>query len=268
MTRILWVEDQSHWIDRFKPVLEATDFGAEPTQVIAFKFAEAACQHIRASDAPPDVALLDAHMGGNSHAGLQVSRALQKRWPEVPVLYLSEHAGTDIEQQAFEQNGTLDFIAKHQRNVEAVLCWRIRAVLRQRQHQPATPGTVTPLHPADTLRSGALSIDTRTWEVFWRGTRLMNPTNARRPLAPTPRKILRFLVEAAPSPLSTRQIVDKLDADPERFSYANYRQHIRTLRRAFDQAEGEPNAFSERCRQGQGIVTFGDEESYCWRPYD
>lgn len=263
MTRILWVEDQSHWIERFKPVLETTDFGAEPTQVTTFKFAEAACQHIRIATSAPDVALLDAHMGGNSLAGLQVSRALHKRWPEVPVLYLSEHSGTDIEQEAFEQGGTMDFIAKHQRNVEAVLCWRIRAALRQRQHQAPTASS-----NSDTIRSGALSIDIRTWEVFWHGTRLMNPANARRPLAPTPRKILRFLVEAAPSPLSTSQIADKLDADPERFSYANYRQHIRTLRRAFDQAEGEGTAFSDRCRQGRGIVTFGDEESYCWRSDD
>lgn len=264
MTTILWVEDQSHWIERFKPVLEATDFDDQPTRVATFKFAEAACQHIRGTREAPDVALLDAHMGGNSLAGLQVSRALHKRWPDLPVLYLSEHSGTDIEQEAFEQSGTLDFIAKHQRNVEAVLCWRIRAVLRQRRHQPGGADDTN----EDSIRSGALSIDTRTWEVFWHGQRLMNPANARRPLAPTPRKILRFLVEAAPSPLSTSQIADKLDADPERFSYANYRQHIRTLRRAFDQAEGEGAAFSERCRQGHGIVTFGDEESYCWRPDD
>lgn len=263
MTQILWVEDQTHWIERFKPVLEATGFDDHPTRVETFKFAEAACQHIRQcpdSDAP-DLALLDAHMGGNSMAGLSVSRALLKRWPELPVLYLSEHSGTDIEQEAFEQSGTLDFIAKHQRNVEAVLCWRIRAALRQRRHQPGETRA-----QQDVIRSGSLSIDTRTWEVYWRGNRLMNPANARRPLAPTPRKILRYLVEAAPSPLSTLQIADKLDADPERFSYANYRQHIRTLRRAFDQAEGEGAAFSERCRQGEGIVTFGDEESYCWRP--
>lgn len=266
MTSILWVEDQSHWIERFRPVLEETAFGEAPTRVTTFKFAEAACQHIRGckDDEAPDVALLDAHMGGNSLAGLSVSRALHKRWPALPVLYLSEHSGTDIEQEAFEQTGTLDFIAKHQRNVEAVLCWRIRAVLRQRSHQPDAPRQAS----ADSLRSGSLSIDTRTWEVFWRGTRLMNPANARRPLAPTPRKILRYLVEAAPSPLSTWQIADKLDADPERFSYANYRQHIRTLRRAFDQAEGGAGAFTERCRQGRGIVTFGDEEAYCWRPDD
>ena len=260
MTTILWVEDQSHWIERFKPVLESTDFGVGRTQVVTFKFAEAACQHIRQAPEQPDVALLDAHMGGNSLAGLSVSRALLKRWPGVPVLYLSEHSGTDIEQEAFEQGGTRDFIAKHQRNVEAVLCWRIRAALKQAQAGGGEQAG------DEMLRSGSLSIDTRTWEVYWRGTRLMNPANARRPLAPTPRKILRFLVEAAPSPLSTFQIAEKLDADPERFSYANYRQHIRTLRRAFDQAEDEPGAFTARCKAGEGIVTFGDEESYCWRP--
>ncbi len=262
MTTILWVEDQSHWIERFKPVLESTDFDGAPTEVSTFKFAEAACQYIRqcSDNDAPDIALLDAHMGGNSLAGLTVSRAIQKRWPQVPVLYLSEHSGTDIEQEAFEQDGTRDFIAKHQRNVEAVLCWRIRAALRQAQ---AGGAAVT---SDDMLRSGSLSIDRRTWEVYWRGERLMNPANARRPLAPTPRKILRYLVEAAPSPLSTYQIAEKLDADPERFSYANYRQHIRTLRRAFDQAEGDSPCFTQRCKSGVGIVTFGDDESYCWRP--
>ncbi|MEX0623167.1 response regulator transcription factor [Saccharospirillum sp.] len=264
MTRIVWVEDQSHWVERFKPTLEATDFNGSPTDVTVFKFAEAACQYIKQcpDDDAPDVALLDAHMGGNSHAGLTVSRALQRRWPDLPVVYLSEHSGTDIEQAAFEQNGTLDFIAKHQRNVEAVLCWRIQAVLRQQRHQPGDMAKTD----SDTLRSGSLSIDTRTWEVFWQGHKLMNPSNSRRPLAPTPRKILRFLVEAAPSPLSTWQIADKLDADPERFSYANYRQHIRTLRRAFDQVETGDGGFTDRCREGVGIVTFGDQEAYCWRP--
>jgi two-component system, OmpR family, response regulator len=142
-----------------------------------------------------------------------------------------------------------------------VLCWRIRAVLRS--HSLRRPGAQ---QAGDVLRSGDLTVDTATWEVYWRGVKLMNPANARRPLAPTPRKILRYLVEASPRPLSTWQIAEKLDADPERFSYANYRQHIRTLRLSFDQAMGGQGRFLELCKAGEGIATFGDEEAYCWKP--
>lgn len=55
MATIFWVEDQSHWIEKFRPVLEATAFDEAPTTVQVFKFAEAACQHIRLADAgqPP-----------------------------------------------------------------------------------------------------------------------------------------------------------------------------------------------------------------------
>jgi two-component system, OmpR family, response regulator len=263
MAVIFWVEDQSHWINRFQPVLEANAFDDRPTEVRVFKFAEAACQYIRAADEHkrPDLALLDAHMNGNSAAGFSVSRMLQRKWPGLPIIYLSEHSGTGIEQEAFEAAGTQDFIAKHQLNIESVLCWRIKAVLRQRsvsQQDHAGAG--------DILKSGELTLDTSTWEVYWQGRKLMNPSNARRPLAPTPRKILRYLVEASPRPLNTLQIAEKLDADPERFSYANYRQHIRTLRLSFDQAMGGNGEFVAMCKAGQGIITFGDEGAYCWKP--
>jgi DNA-binding response OmpR family regulator len=263
MATIFWVEDQSHWINKFQPVLEATSFDDRPTQVLVFRFAEAACQHIRLADAQkrPDLALLDAHMNGNSAAGFSVSRALQRKWPGLPIIYLSEHSGTGIEQEAFEATGTQDFIAKHQLNIESVLCWRIKAVLRQ--HAASQPGGAP---SGDILQSGELTLDTSTWEVYWQGKKLMNPANAKRPLAPTPRKILRYLVEASPRPLSTWRIAEKLDADPERFSYANYRQHIRTLRLAFDQAMGGQGQFAALCKAGQGIVTFGDEGAYCWKP--
>jgi DNA-binding response OmpR family regulator len=263
MATILWVEDQSYWVDKFRPVLEATAFDDQPTQVQVFKFAEAACQHIALADvqAPPDLALLDANMNGNDAAGFSVSRALQRKWPGLPMIFLSEHSGTGIEQEAFETSGAQDFIAKHQRNIESVLSWRIKAILRQQSmSQPGQPKA------GDGLQSGGLTLDTMTWEAYWQGQKLMNPANPRRPLAPTPRKILRYLVEVSPRPLNTWQIAEKLDADPERFSYANYRQHIRTLRRSFDQAMGDEGAFAALCKEGEGIVTFGDEGAYCWRP--
>ena len=37
------------------------------------------------------------------------------------------------------------------------------------------------------LELGELTIDLNTWNVYWKGRRLMNPSNARRPLAPTRR---------------------------------------------------------------------------------
>lgn len=275
MIKILWVEDQTHWITKFKPILEKADLSISipgegqtnsDNEVQVFKFAEAARMHIAQSNQAPDIAILDANMNGNDQAGFSVSRALHKKWPQLPVIYLSEHSGTGIEQQAFEETGAQDFIAKHQQNIDAVLCWRIKAALKKSQLSGQGGSKDVESNSTEILTSGSLSIDTASWNVYWKGERLMNPLNERRPLPPTPRKILRYLVDASPSPLTTSQIVDKLDADPERFSDANYRQHIRTLRQSIDQAaerKGE-RSFTELCKSGKGIATFGDNSAYCW----
>ncbi len=262
MATIFWVEDQSHWVRKFSPVLEQEDFDGKPNEILVFQFAEAAKQKIALSDAdaPPDVALLDARMNGNDQAGFSVSTALRRKWPKLPIIYLSEHSGTEIERDALEQFSAADFIAKHQNNVEQVLCWRIRAVLRQQSIDQDLANTL------NVVTSGALTIDLNTWNVYWKGKRLMNPSNARRPLAPMPRKLLRELVQSSPRPLTAIQVAERLDLDAERFSYASYRQHIKTLRRAFDAAEDEDGAFSRQCSDGEGIVTFGDEGAYLWKP--
>jgi len=259
MAAIFWVEDQSHWIKKFSAVLEAEDFDGKPTSLAIFHFAEAARQKIALTDkdSPPDVALLDARMNGNDRAGFTVSNALRKKWPQLPIIYLSEHAGTDIERAALEQFAAADFIAKHQNNVEQVLCWRIRAVLRQVSIDSDLSTSL------NVINSGELTIDLNSWNVYWKGQRLMNPSNARRPLAPTPRKLLRELVESSPRPLTAAQIAERLDNDAEKFSYASYRQHIKTLRRAFAVVD---TGFGELCSRGEGIVTFGDEGAYCWIP--
>ena len=265
MAQILWVEDQSHWINKLGPLLEQAELGdGEPPNTLhVFRFAEAACQHIRLSQQAPDIALLDAHMNGNDSAGFMVSRALIKKWPELPILYLSEHSGTDVEERALELSETRDFIAKHQQNIESVLCWRIKAALRQAQLQKNTGGTA---EPGELLRSGAVVMDLRTWEVYWHQQRLMNPKNTERPLPPAPRKILRRLLECSPRPLSTSQLAEQLDLDE--FTYASYRQHVKTLRHSFEHVARKlgKNSFLERCKAGEGIVTFGDERAYCWKP--
>jgi len=273
MVTIFWVEDQYHWIDKFKSVLENANFSLGDTpdsaknltksplnHVIVHKFVESACQAINRMKSQPDVVILDANMSGNDDAGLTVSCLLAKKWSNVPIIFLSEHSGTGIEEKVFDKTTTQDFIAKHQENVEKVLCWRIKALLRHKKipiNQSNSPST-------DSLVSGDLTIDLATWNVYWHGQRLMNPNNSQRPLAPTPRKILRFLVELSPRPVSTMQMEQKLESD--RFNYASYRQHIKTLRHSFEQAsiKTSQNSFLEGCKQGKGIITFGDEGAYCW----
>ena len=263
MASIFWVEDQLHWISKFSSILEQGDFDDNPNQLAIYNFAEAAKQKIALSDknSPPDVALLDARMNGNDQAGFSVSSALRKKWPHVPIIYLSEHSGTEIERDALEQFSATDFIAKHQHNVEQVLCWRIKAILRQN-----ALGENNSAETSNSIRSADLTIDLNTWNVYWKTIRLMNPNNSMRPLAPTPRKILRELVDCSPRPLTAGQIAERIEADTEKFSYASYRQHIKTLRRAFDAAEGGKGKFIELCNNGDGIVTFGDEGAYFWNP--
>ncbi len=268
MIKIFWVEDQSHWIDKFRALLERTDFApgaeadlpdAEHNKLEVFKFSEAALARISQTyDADaPHIAILDASLNGNDDGGFSVSRALLKKWPALPIVFLSEHSGTGIEQKAFEQGVTQDFIAKHQRNIEGVLLWRMKALLRQ----SLTPAA----NKKSQLVSGELRIDLVSWEVWWKGQKLMNPANQARPLAPTPRKILRFLVEASPRPVTTLQMAEWLDADLEKFSYANYRQHIKTLRKSLALAHGDEEAFMNLCKAGQGIATFGAEGAYLWK---
>lgn len=262
MATIFWVEDQYHWVDKFSPTLENADFGdnAENNQLLVHKFVESASQAINRGQIVPDVVILDANMNGNDDAGITVSRLLAKKWPQVPVIYLSEHSGTRIEEKAFEQSQAQDFIAKHQQNVEQVLCWRIRALLRHKTMQ----SDADKLQTEHRISSGELSIDLTTWNVYWHGVRLMNPSNNKRPLTPMPRKILRFLVESSPRPLTTLQMSEKLELD--KFSYDNYRQHIKVLRHAFEQAgkKADADSFFKRCQSGKGIVTFGDDRAYCW----
>lgn len=263
MATIFWVEDQSHWIDKFRRVLESSDFDGRKTVLDIFKFSEAARQAIALKDKhdAPDIALLDARMNGYDQAGFSVAGALQKKWPGLPIIFLSEYSGTELEKDALEQHHAKDFVSKHQHNVEDVLCWRIKAALRQSALQNSGQSAL----PGNVIADDALKIDLDTWDIYWHGTKLMNPDNPKRPLAPTPRKILRCLVERSPRPVNTWQIAEYLDIDPETYADATYRQHIKTLRRAFDVAEGGNGNFLEKCRAGNGIVTFGSESAYFWK---
>lgn len=266
MATIFWVEDQYHWIDKFKPVLEASDFGdgENSNDIQTYRFAESARQAINHHPEPPDIVILDANLNGNDDAGLSISILINKKWSGVPIIYLSEHSGTGIEEKAFEQIQTQDFIAKHQQNVEQVLCWRIRALLRHRKMNADAEDSSGQISTGERLVCGELTIDLVTWNVYWHGIRLMNPTNSKRPLTPMPRKILKYLVESSPRPLSTLQMAEKLDVD--KFNYDNYRQHIKILRQSFEQATSmaKLESFSEYCSRGKGIITFGDEGAYCW----
>lgn len=263
MAKIFWIEDQSHWIDKFTPILQAADLDGSDNQIHVYRFAEAAKQRIAKLkvDDGPDVAILDANMNGQDQAGFSVSTALHKKWPGLPVIFLSEHNGTEIERDALERFNAQDFISKHQKNVDEVLCWRIKAVLRQTALQGEVSGHVTD----SIISSGALKIDTDTWEVYWHDQKLMNPDNAKRPLAPMPRKILRCLVERSPRPVTTDQMVEYLD---HALSDASYRQHIKTLRRSFDVAQGSEGKFLEQCKNGLGIVTHGESNAYIWKKID
>lgn len=257
------MEDQSHWIAKFQDILMKADLDGQPNDLIICKFSESAKQKIALLDdnQRPDVAILDARVNGSDQAGFSVSSALNKKWPDLPIIFLSEHSGTDIEKDAFGSFHAVDFIAKHQKNIEEVLCWRIRAVIRQSILKTGDTSNIQ----KSVLTSGGLRIDLDTWEVYWNGIKLMNPVNSRRPLAPTPRKILRCLVERSPRPVSTFDVADYLEVDPEKYSQATYRQHIKTLRKAFDMAQGGDGSFLESCKQGYGIVTFGDQGAYLWK---
>lgn len=263
MARIIWVEDQLHWIDKFQDILKNADLDGNPNKLEIYKYSEAARQQIALMDRNegPDIALLDAKMNGNDQAGFAVSEALLNKWPGLPIIFFSEYSGTEIEKDALTEYSVTDFIAKHQKNVEEVLCWRMRAALRQRAiSEGSMPG-----QKGNILSNGDLKMDLDTWEVYWKGVKLMNPDNPKRPLAPTPRKILRCLVERSPRPVSTWQLADYLEVEPEKYSYATYRQHIKTLRRSFESADGGHGEFIKLCQQGSGIISCGEKGSYCWK---
>ncbi|PCI73197.1 MAG: histidine kinase [Gammaproteobacteria bacterium] len=288
MIKLFWVEDQFHWIDRFQSILEKADFSIGSTydsassedksascgndnEVEVYRFEESARQVINQSIKQndyqtPDIVILDANMNGDNDAGLSLSKLINRVWPQVPIIFLSEHSGTSTEEKVFANSQTRDFIAKHQENIEKVLCWRIKALLRATSISHLTGSNEkAPSDKDNKIKQGELIIDLVTWNVYWYGEKLMNPKNSQRPLAPTPRKILRYLVDASPHPVNTSQMEEKLNLD--RFNYASYRQHIKTLRNSFQNASSNNNqlSFSEICAKGEGIVTFGDDGAYCWK---
>lgn len=262
MARIFWVEDQFYWIDKFTEILEGGEFDARPNVLVVCKFTETAMQRIAQMDREqgPDIAILDANMNGQEQAGLSISGTLNRKWPGLPVIFLSEHNGTAIERDALTYECVRDFISKHQKNVEEVLCWRIKAVLRQ----SALQGDVSHAVSAKVIRSGELKIDLDSWEAYWCDVKLMNPDNVRRPLAPMPRKVLHCLVVRSPRPVTTDQVADFLGLDS--FSDASYRQHIKTLRRSLDAVEGGQGSFINKCRSGLGVVSQGEHNAYLWKP--
>jgi len=263
MAKIFWVEDQSHWVNKLKPALLKADLDGQKNEVSVYKFSEAARQQITLAknDDKPDVAILDARMNGNDQAGFSVSKALHAKWPGLPIVFLSEHNGTSIERDALESHHANDFISKNQNNIEDVLCWRIRATMRQVSMQNNNSESL----PNNIIVNGDLKIDLDSWEVYWKSNKLMNPDNIKRPLAPTPRKILRCLVERSPRPVTPGQMAEYLKVDPDTYAAATYRQHIKTLRRSFDASEGNDAVFSQQCKSGQGIVAVGNDGAYCWK---
>jgi len=300
MIKLFWVEDQFHWIDRFQSILEKADFSidsqstekksteeksvedksassGDDNEVDIYRFETSARheinQSIKQNDYQiPDIVILDANMNGDNDAGLSLSKLINRVWPQVPIIFLSEHSGTSTEEKVFANSQTRDFIAKHQENIEKVLCWRIKALLRATLMSQSTgldDSLGNSLDNDKQIKQGELLIDLITWNVYWYGEKLMNPKNPQRPLAPTPRKILRYLVDASPHPVNTSQMEEKLNLD--RFNYASYRQHIKTLRNSFENANinNDNNrsqlSFSEICTKGEGIVTFGDDGAYCWK---
>ncbi|PHS14800.1 MAG: histidine kinase [Kangiella sp.] len=288
MIKLFWVEDQFHWIDRFQSILEKADFSIDSAstednsatsvndnEVDIYRFEESARheinQSIKQNDYQiPDIVILDANMNGDNDAGLSLSKLINRVWPQVPIIFLSEHSGTSTEEKVFANSQTRDFIAKHQENIEKVLCWRIKALLRATLISQSTGlNDKNSLDNDKQIKQGELLIDLITWNVYWYGEKLMNPKNQQRPLAPTPRKILRYLVDASPHPVNTSQMEEKLNL--ECFNYASYRQHIKTLRSSFQNASINNNSsknqlsFSEICAKGEGIVTFGDDGAYCWK---
>lgn len=263
MAKIFWVEDQSHWVNKLRPVLINADLNGQKNEVSVYKFSETARQQIKLTpdENKPDIAILDARMNGNDQAGFSVSKALHEKWPGLPIIFLSEHNGTVIERDALETHHANDFISKNQNNIEEVLCWRIKASMRQASMQSSNDQSL----PDNIIMQGELKIDLDSWEVYWRGNKLMNPDNVKRPLAPTPRKILRCLVERTPRPVTPSQMAEYLNVNPDTYAAATYRQHIKTLRRSFDASEGKKPEFSQQCKNGKGIVAVGDEGAYCWK---
>ena len=57
-----------------------------------------------------------------------------------------------------------------------------------------------------------------------------------------------------------------ISAELTYFQIISLTHAIGNLKRAFDAVEDGAASFSELCNQGQGIVTFGDEGAYFWKP--
>jgi CheY-like chemotaxis protein len=79
---VLVVDDDPTHLKIYGWIVEAAGYRALPAQV---QFSG-----VDLPDSPADLVLLDYHLGGRKNKAVDVARLIQSRFPEVPIILLSE----------------------------------------------------------------------------------------------------------------------------------------------------------------------------------
>ena len=216
--------------------------------------------YLRAKDAfaalerltePPDVALLDRHQSDYTNAGLDLCERIKTDWPNVPVVFLSEHDGLGQQGDGLDV-GAISYLSKalfdkpdHEEFIRKVLLAAIR------ETEGLDGG------PPKKYQLGSLEIDMNMPQVCWRG-QVVELTQAQRGILDELARPGHTERLCKYSDLATAGGITGNDRDQRR---ENVKQHIQKIRRAFEKVDED---FRAACLDRRyGIVAI-PKAGYRW----
>lgn len=224
--KLLYVEDETVIRDNFSEFFLANGFS-----VFAVDSEENALSLI-ASRHDFDCAVFDVELGDNPFGGIQLCRVFREKFPRVPILVLSAHTETDIQEMGYKL-GIDAYLDK--REPLSLLAIKLKSLVRR--YEQLLFG-----HDAERLQDGVpkrLEFDDLTERVYWNGDELS--------LSPVRFLILRYLVQAHGKAVSVFEIQEQLNVVVESNTIV---QHVKIIRQEFLRLDSEFNCI--RTVRGKG----------------
>jgi DNA-binding response OmpR family regulator len=222
--KLLYVEDETVIRDNFSEFFLANGFS-----VFAVDSEENALRLI-ASRHDFDCAVFDVELGDNPFGGIQLCRVFREKFPRVPILVLSAHTETDIQEMGYKL-GIDAYLDK--REPLSLLAIKLESLVRRYEQllngqKPRHNGLVE-----------SLAFDDLAERVYWNGDELS--------LSPVRFMILRYLVQAHGKAVSVFDIQEELNVVVESNTIV---QHVKIIRQEFLRLDPEFNCI--RTVRGKG----------------
>ena len=224
--KLLYVEDDTVIRDNFSEFFLANGFS-----VFAVDSEEKALTLID-SQHDFDCAVFDVELGNNPFAGIELCRVFREKFPRVPILVLSAHTETDVQEMGYKL-GIDAYLDK--REPLSLLAVKLDALVKRYQqllygHDVAEE---------DIQQTTSLEFDEVAERVYWNGNEVS--------LSPLRFLVLRHLVNAQGKAVSVYDIQEQLNIVVESNTIV---QHIKIIRQEFQRLD--PDFNSIRTVRGKG----------------